>query len=304
MASLRELSRYQTAILTLPEYKPVLGFEDQKPLLIDDGKSSISTKLVGIRDLNQKKLRVGLKASTCSDKDMKLLEETFKLLNKDAKVLEGTCKLGKLDEQGKVTFQPVPHKEVYLPATSIKPDVGDGEFLVTFPSLRALKQQPIDDEAKVVVSIGDERNLVYKHCREYPGVYAVMQKPPLFALSVLAGVINSDEHGQGTVVIDIQKAPDSDTFPATVAVKISGADFNVCKVTTNPTGILLPKEKDPAPDPKVLKVTKPGTVTLALFNLNPESDVTVSGTDDSGTSSTPITVRVVSLSASKQKKQE
>ena len=353
LASLREESRYQTATLTLPKYDPVLGLEGQTPLLIDDGKSSISTKLVGIRDLNQKKLMVDLKASTCSlCKDGKLLKESVKR-DTDGKVLEGTCRLDKggkvlegtfklhkdetaqegtfkldkdetaqegtfkLDEGGKVlggtfkldkdeTVQVVPCKEVYVAAASIKPDLGDGEFLVTFPSLRAVKWQPINDEATVVVSTGDERSPVYgaKNKKKYRGVYAVMQKPPLFALSVLAGVINSDEKGQGTLVINVKKAPDSDTFPAAVTLKISGADFDVSKVTTDPAGIRPPPDPTKDQDPRSLKVTKPGAVTLVLFNLNPESNVTVSGTDESDTSSTPITVRVVSLPKSKQKMQE
>ena len=118
------------------------------------------------------------------------------------------------------------------------------------------------------------------------------EAPASFDLSVRAGVINADEQGQGKLVINITKVPDS------VTLKIGGADVGT--VTTVPDGIL---SKDPK-DPSIWKGTKPGIVTLTLFNLNPESNVTVSGKDESGTSSTPIVVRVVSLSASKQKKQE
>lgn len=176
------------------------------------------------------------------------------VLEKD-ELLEGILKLDKkgevqegiliLDKEGKAPV--VSPKEVYLFGTSIKPDFGDGELLVTFPSLRAVKRQPINDEATVVISTVDAPILEKKH----PGVYAVVEKPPSFTLAVLAGVINSDEKGCGRLVINIKKAPDSDTFPAYVSLKIAGADFkDVGDANFDPPDIRLKpdptKDQDPA----------------------------------------------------------
>ena len=267
LATLRERSRYQTATLTLPKHEPVLGLEGQKPLLLDDGKSTISTTLVGIRDIIPKKLQVSLKTKT-----VRLVKEG--------------------NEQPASNREATPAKEADLVATSIKPGLADDEFLVTFQSIAAIKRKPIDDIVELVVSTRDETSLAKEQI--YHGFYVVKEAPaPLkFELSVRAGVINCDDKGQGKLVLDVTKAP-----PDGVTLNLSGAD--VGKVITDPDNILM-NPKDPNA-PKILKVAKPGVVTIELFNLNPESNITVFGTDESGTKSTPIAVRVLSLSPSKQK---
>jgi hypothetical protein len=263
LAALRERSLYQTATLTLPKYgPPVLGLPGQKPLLLDDGKSTISTTLVGIRDIIPKKLLVSLKTQTVKISPPKKEATPAKEDLKEADVV----------------------------ATSIKPGQADDEFLVTFQSLAAIKRKPINDIVEVVVSTRDKPSLE----KRYHGVYVVKEALLTFELSVRPEVINSDEKGQGRLVINVTKVP-----PDGVTLNLAGADLGT--VTTDPDKILM-EPKDPNAFKNILKVAKPGVVTIELFNLNPESIVTVSGTDESGRSSTPITLRVISIS--KQKKQD
>jgi hypothetical protein len=63
-------------------------------------------------------------------------------------------------------------------------------------------------------------------------------------------------------------------------------------VTTDPPNSLSGDEKKKG----ILKLKNGALVTIQLFNLSPESYVTVYGADETGASSTPIILKVQSLS--------